>query len=133
MPKKKEEPTDNMPFGDCTFQITTANEVRLKAMSKYAMMLDYVVDADNAEKLNIDGLINSILEEGMVKRLKELSKKHGFESPEDFVESLLACQDGEETAYEIKEQERSFYQKMHDEILSHISVEDNSKQKSFEF
>ena len=124
MAKNVRKPTDNVEAGDCTFPITFPNEVMLRALSKYAMMLDYVTNAKEEEQLNIDGLINSILYEGMTKRIKDLVKKHGFEDQQEFIDCMAACQDGEEVFVEVKNQEKVFYQTAHDEILAHIPMED---------
>ena len=128
---KPKEQTDSMSFGDCTFQITMANEVMLKALSKYAMMLDYVTNAEGEELLNVEGVINSILYNGMSKMIKDVVKKHGFENQEEFIDCMNGCQDGEEVSIEIKHHECTAYQKLHDDILSHIPVED--KQRSLTF
>jgi transcription elongation factor Elf1 len=124
---KVKESTDSMACGDCTFQITMANEVLLKALAKYSMMLDYVTHADETEQLNIEGLINAILLEGMTRRIKELAKKHCFDTQEDFIACMSSCKDGEEVAIEIRCSECNFYKKMHDEILSQIPVPDTQK------
>lgn len=124
---KAKESTDSMACGDCTFQITMANEVLLKALAKYSMMLDYVTHADETEQLNIEGLINAILLEGMTRRIKELAKKHCFDTQEDFIDCMSSCKDGEEVAIEIRCSECNFYKKMHDEILSQIPVTDTQK------
>jgi hypothetical protein len=125
------KPENNVEAGDCTFPITFPNEVMLKALSKYAMMLDYVTNAKDDEKLNIDGLINSILYEGMTKRIKDLVKKHGFEDSQEFIDCMAACKDGEEVSVEVKNQEKVFYQTAHDEILAHIPMEDRQKALPF--
>lgn len=122
--RKNGKDTDNTSFGDFKFQITTDNEIMLNALNKYSMMLDYLTYAKEEEQLNIEGLVNCILAEGMMKRIRDLAKKHSFESSQDFVDVLLSCEDGQEVANEIKNQERTFYQMTHDEILSHIPVED---------
>lgn len=116
--------TDNMKFGDCTFQITTANEIMLKALIKYSMWLDYVTAANEDEMLNVEGLINNIIAEGMQRRIKDLTKKHSFEDVEEFIDCMTCCSDGEEVASEIKSHELSFYRKTHDEILAYIPIED---------
>ena len=128
---KPKEQTDLMAFGDCSFQITMANERMLKSLSKYAMMLDYVTCAEGEKLLNVEGLINSILYNGMSRMIKDMVKKHGFEDQEDFIDCMNACKDGEEVSIEIKHHECSAYQKMHDDILAHIPLDD--KQKSLEF
>lgn len=117
------ESTDNMPFGDTSFQITTANEMMLVALIKYSQMLDLVTGAKGEEQLNVDGLINSLIAEGMTKRIKDLVKRHSFEDAQEFIESIGACNDAEEVAGEIRQHEMQFYQKTHDEILSHIPME----------
>lgn len=123
--------TDNITFGDCTFRITTANNLMLDALIKYAMMLDVITNAGDAETLNVDGVINSILAEGMAKRTKDLSKRHGFDTSGEFVETLNLCKDGEEVKAVVRDQELEMLKKTHDEILSHIPLEDS--QKKFEF
>lgn len=128
---RSKEQTDSMAFGDCTFQITTANEVMLKALTKYAMMLDYVTQAQGEDQLNVEGVLNSILYNGMSKMIKDLVKKHGFEDPTEFMDCMNGCADGEEVANEVKHHERVEYQKTHDEILSHIPLPD--KQSKFDF
>lgn len=117
------ENTDSMPFGDTSFQITTANEMMLVALIKYSQMLDFVTGAKGEEMLNVDGLINSLIADGMNRRIKDLVKKHSFEDAAEFVECLGACNDAEEVFSEIKQHEMQFYQKTHDEILSHIPLD----------
>lgn len=116
--------TDGMSFGDVSFQITTANEMMLSALITYSKMLDYVTNATGDEQLNIDGLINSLLADGMNRRIKELVKKHSFEDAKEFMDCMAECHDGEEAFGEIRQHEANFYQKTHDEILSHIPVDD---------
>ena len=128
---KKKEETDSMAFGDCTFKITTANEIMLNALSKYAMMLDYVTQSQGEDSLNVEGVINNILYNGMSRMMKDLVKRHGFESSEEFIDCMRACQDGEEVMNEIKHHECTEYQRLHDDILAHIPVED--KQTKFDF
>ena len=128
---KVKEQTDSMAFGDCTFQITTANEVMLKALTKYAMMLDYVTQAQGEDQLNVEGVLNSILYNGMSKMIKDLVKKHGFEDSIEFMDVMNSCKDGEEVANEVKHHERAEYQKVHDDILCHIPMPDT--QAKFDF
>lgn len=128
---KKKEETDSMAFGDCTFKITTANEIMLNALSKYAMMLDYVTQSKGEDSLNVEGVINNILYNGMSRMMKDLVKRHGFESSEEFIDCMRSCQDGEEVMNEIKHHECTEYQRLHDDILAHIPVED--KQSKFDF
>lgn len=121
---KEIENTDSMPFGDTSFQITTANEMMLVALIKYSQMLDFVTGAKDEELLNVDGLINSLIADGMNRRIKDLVKKHSFEDTQEFIDCIGACNDAEEVFGEIKQHEMQFYQKTHDEILSHIPLED---------
>lgn len=119
--------TDLLASGECTFVITTANEVLLKSLSKYSMMLDFITGAGDEELLNVDGLINSILEEGMTRRIKDLVKKHSFEDAQEFIDCMASCEGGEDVSKEIASHEKNFYQKSHDEILSHIPMDDGQK------
>lgn len=127
MPKKTIENTDAMAFDSYSFQITSGNAVMLAALTKYAQMLDFITNADENEQLNIDGLFNSIICEGMTRRIKDLVKRHSFESQEDFIDSMTYAKDGAAVAEVIKQKEMDFYQKNHDEILSHIPIEDDQK------
>jgi len=128
MPKKTIENTDAMAFDSYSFQITSGNAVMLAALTKYAQMLDFITNADESEQLNIDGLFNSIICEGMTRRIKDLVKRHSFESQEDFIDSMTYAKDGAAVAEVIKQKEMDFYQKNHDEILSHIPIEDDQKE-----
>jgi hypothetical protein len=103
----------------------------LDSLIKYAMMLDIATNAGVEEQLNVDGVINSLLSEGMIKRVKDLSKRHGFDSSSDFVETLNLCKDGEEVKAVVREQELEMLKKTHDEILSHIPLEDSQKKLEF--
>jgi F0F1-type ATP synthase delta subunit len=126
MPKKDKlsQSEENVSKEDCTFQITFGNAIMLNALCKYSQMLDYIVSSPSEEKLDINGLLNSILAEGMTKRIKDLVKKHGFEEVNEFIDLVGGSHNEEELFALIKEQERIFYQKMHDEILSHMPIED---------
>lgn len=119
--------TDSMVFDTYQFQITSGNAVMLSALVKYAQMLDYVTNSDESEQLNIDGLINSILAEGMIRRIKDLVKRHNFESQEDFIGNMTCARDGNAAQNIVHQKELEFYQKTHDEILSHIPIEDDQK------
>lgn len=124
---KSLESTDAMSADSISFDITMANQMMLTALAHYSDMLDYVTQARDEDKLNIDGLINSLIAEGMTKRIKDLVKRHSFDSQEEFIDVMCGCNDAEETLSEVKSHEASAYQKMHDEILSHIPVEDAQK------
>lgn len=128
MPKRKTEPTDAMAFDTYSFQITSGNATMLSALVKYSQMLDYVTGASEDELLNIDGLINSILDEGMTRRIKDLVKKHSFESADEFIDCMTYCKSGEDVFNEIKQHEKNFYQMTHDEILSQVPLLDNQKE-----
>lgn len=122
--------TDIESKGDVTFVITAANEQRLRALCKYSEMLDYIVNAD--EKASVDGLINSLLEQAMIKRINELYKRHGFDSANDFIERIESCADGEEVRSEVVEAEAVSYKRAHDEILSHVPVPSDQMELPFE-
>lgn len=129
---KGKEQTDLMSFGDCTFQITTANEMMLSALSKYAQFLDYKTNAAKDEQLNIDGLINSILSSAMERRIKELVKQYGFDGADDFIDVMTHCEDGEEVSVELSNHARIALQKEHDEILSHIPMDSPQRELPFQ-
>jgi hypothetical protein len=59
-------------------------------------------------------------------------KRHGFADSQEFIDCLCACEDGEDVAVEIKNQEKVFYQNSHDEIFSHIPVEDRQQKLPFQ-
>ena len=129
---KTKEHTDLMSFGDCTFQITTANEMMLSALSKYAQFLDYKTNPAPDEQLNIDGLINSILSAAMERRIKELVKQYGFDGADDFIDVMTHCEDGEEVSVELSNHARIALQKEHDEILSHIPMDSPQRELPFQ-
>ena len=79
---------------DCTFRMTVSNNIKLMALAKYAMMLDWVTNAKGEECLNTDGIINLILDEGMTRRVKDIAKKHGFYDSDDFITTMGDCGDG---------------------------------------
>lgn len=130
MGKKKEE-TDSMAFGDCTFKISVDNNRMLSAFSKYAMMLDFVTHSQGEDSLSIEAFLNMILYDGMKKLLKDLVKRHGFYDLDEFMNCMMSCSDGEEVSVQIRNHESAEYQKLHDDIMSHIPVED--KQNKFDF
>lgn len=58
------EYTHTLNTGECTFQITGANDIALRVMGKYMTMLDNVASSmGGSDLLNMDGLINFLLEE----------------------------------------------------------------------
>ena len=116
--------TGNMAWGDYTFKITVDNMLNLETLCKYAQMLDWVTHSVEADRLNIDGVVNEVLSEALSKRVKELAKKHGFESAHDFTEALDDCQDGEDVEHVIRESEQAAYQRARTRILAHIPFED---------
>lgn len=129
---KRKEETDLMAFGDCTFQITAANETMLSALSKHAQFLDYQVSKKgNCEQLNLDGLVNKILYDAMKRRINELVKEFGFDDVDDFIDVMAHCADGEEVAIELDNHTFNKYQKQHDEILSHIPMDSGQKELPF--
>lgn len=128
---KKKEETDSVAFGDCTFKISVDNNRMLSAFSKYAMMLDFVTHSQGEDSLSIEAFLNMILYDGMKKLLKDLVKRHGFYDLDEFMNCMMSCSDGEEVSVEIRKHESAEYQKLHDDIMSHIPVED--KQNKFDF
>ncbi len=117
---------------DCNFRMTTSNHIKLQALAKYAMMLDWVTNAKGEECLNTDGIINLILDEGMTRRVKDIAKKHGFYDSDDFITTMSDCGDGEEVTYAVRFKERNYLQRAHDEILKHIPGDDKQKDLPFD-
>ena len=129
---KTKEETDLMGFGDCTFQITTGNEMMLSSLAKYAQYLDFRVKAGQDEQLNLDGLVNKILSDAMERRIKELVKQYGFDNRDDFIDVMTHCADGEEVAIELANHIQIALQKEHDEILAHIPMDSNQRELPFQ-
>ena len=115
-----------------SFRITGINMNMLQALSKYAQMLDHVTNAAEDERLNVEGVINSILNDGMTKEIKDICKRHGFIDMEDFMESMSECRDGEEVAHTCKLRESIKLKKDHDKILAHIPIDDKQCRIPFE-
>lgn len=122
----------NVSFSDCSFKISKGNLVQLNVLLRYAMMLDFVADADGANTINIDGLINSILDECTTKRIKDLTKRHGFDSSQEFMSTLTACMDGEEVYSEIKKHELETLHQQHAAILRYVPAESRQMDLPFE-
>ena len=79
------EYTDTLNTGECTFQITGANDIALRVMGKYMMMLDNVASSmGGSDLLNMDGLINFLLDDALNRNIKEIVKRHGFANSSDF-------------------------------------------------
>lgn len=108
--------------GEFVFNITSSNFAMLMVMERYTMMLDYVTQSDETTVLNLDGIVNYILDNYLQKHLAGLSKKHGFQNMEEFLQSLSECRDGEEVNAVVKQHEREKYQIDHDAILAQIPV-----------
>ena len=93
----KKEQTDLLRAGECTFGITGSNDMMLRALMKYTMMLDTVaIQVGDEEQLTMDGLINFLLDDAINRNIKEIIKRHGFEDRNDFYDSIATCQSGEE-------------------------------------
>lgn len=108
----------------CEFRITGFNLDMLNALTKYAMMLDHVTNAQPDEQLNVDGVINTILDEGLKREIKDLIKQHGFMDMDEFIETMRDCQDGEEVHHACKYRESMKLKRAHDKILAQIPIED---------
>ncbi len=118
---KDERPTAK---DTCEFKITGFNLDMLNALCKYAMMLDHVTHAEPDEQLNVDGVINTILNKGLKREIKDIIKRHGFMDIEDFIISMSGCEDGAEVAHVVRQRENSRISIEHARILSQIPVED---------
>jgi len=120
--------------GVMSFEVTDSNNMKLRALIVYAQVLDYVVSQTekNAETLNADAVINSLLDDITDKRIKELVKRHGFESDNEFIEVVGACRNAEEALSVIKEAEISYYKASHEHILSQVPFDDKQLKLSFD-
>ncbi|MBQ8037908.1 MAG: hypothetical protein IJ268_13035 [Proteobacteria bacterium] len=117
---------------DCNFRMTKGNHIKLKALAKYAMMLDWVTNAKGEDCLNTDGILNLILDEGMTRRIKDIAKKHGFYDSDDFITTMSDCGDGDEVTYAVRYKEQNYLKRAHDEILKHIPIDDKQKDLPFD-
>lgn len=127
-PKQETEPS----FGDCTFQIMPDNEMGLASLAKYAQYLDYKTNSGQGETLNIDGLINQLLSDGIERKIKEHVKQYGFDDKDEFMDVMIHCADGEEVAIELANHIQAKLQKEHDEILAHIPMDSPQKELPFQ-
>lgn len=121
----------NSEFKDFSFRISSENMIMLCAMVKYCQMLDYVSNADDNEKISMDGIVNSIIALHMAREFKVLAKKHGFDTVNQFTSRLIGCDDGAAVYDEIQKQEFLSLCATRNVILSHTPVE--SKQKTINF
>ena len=115
------------PDGVCSFEITENNNRKLKALLKYAEMLDYIAQKSAQEpidSINADGVINELLDDITDKRVKALAKKHSFEDDQDFIDCLGMCENAERAFEIIQNSERAYYRKAHAKILEQIPVDD---------
>lgn len=112
--------------GDITFEVTESNERKIKALAMYSQVLDLIVGGD--EKLSIDGLINSLIDEITDKRIKAIKSKHGFDDENDVIEILCSSQDAAAALSSIRMSEKLSYKRMKDSILAQMPVLDGQKE-----
>lgn len=124
--------------GICSFEITDSNNRYLRALTMYTRMIDLVC-ADIAsngqephEPLNADGLINAILDDAFKSKVRELVKRHGFGSENEFVELIGACADAKDVLHIVRNAENNYYIKQHRIVLEQIPVEDRQRDIDFE-
>lgn len=122
---KTKKVASNKEAGTVTFIISEPNERALKAITKYMQRTEYLIKPD--ELITIDGIINYALECAFSARIKDLVKKHGFGSSNDFIDIVCACQDGEEVDRCITEAESVEMRKDYYRILSQIPLPDTQK------
>lgn len=112
--------------GDITFEVTESNERKIKALAMYSQVLDLIVGGD--EKLSLDGLINSLIDEITDKRIKAIKAKHGFDDENDVIEILCGSQDAAAALSSIRMSEKLSYKRMKDSILAQMPVLDGQKE-----
>ena len=116
---------------ECHFLMTYDNHRKLAAMKKYAMFLEVATDSRD-EPLSIDGIINTIIAEGITRSLKEIAKKHGFYDVTEFVEIMADCTDGEKAFMMIQYKERKYMERTMGVIKANTPVEDKQKDLPFD-
>lgn len=117
--------TDKLNAGECTFQLTGSNDIMLRMLAKYMMMLEYVASStgDEESKLNIDGLINYLLDEALDRTIRDIVKRHGFGGKDDFFQCISECEDGEEVRAYCEQRQNNQLLKMHNDILAQIPMD----------
>ena len=122
---KKKQTESNKEAGIVSFCITETNEKYLNAITKYLQRTEYILKPE--ETVTIDGVINDALECAFLSKIKSLTKKHGLNSENDFVEMINLCKDGEEVFNFIQEAETNEMKRDYDKILSQIPMPDMQK------
>lgn len=123
----KKEQMKMVDTGDAfQFNITATNFTLVGVFELYSKMLDYVTNSDETTELSLDGVMNYILDKYLTKHIRDLSKKHGFESIEEFCDCICQCGDGKQVFDVINQHERDRYQADHDDIFSHIPVRERT-------
>ena len=121
----KKEQTDLLRAGECTFGITGSNDMMLRALMKYTMMLDTVASqVGDEEQLTMDGLINFLLDDAINRNIKEIIKRHGFEDRNDFYDSIATCQSGEEVKAVCEDREKTKLMTMREQIREQMPIDD---------
>lgn len=127
------EQTDVLNVGELTIGFTGGNDMRLRALIRYAQFLDFRIgeDGESGEGLSVDGLVNYLLSNAMDKMIKDIIKKHSFDGEDDFYDTVAGCKNGEELEVAIREKERAAAEKLHGEILAYVPIDDGQKCLSF--
>lgn len=127
--KKKKDVTQEVPLsslgGDTVqFRVSNDNMRAIEALCKYAQMLDLVTNAEDGERLSIDGVVNDLLNDATGKRLQKIVKKHGFVDLDDAIQTLNDCADAVEVVAAVRNAEKAAYEREHSRILAHVPIED---------
>ena len=115
----------NKEAGIVSFCITETNEKYLNAITKYLQRTEYILKPD--EMVTIDGVINDALECAFLSKIKNLTKKHGMNNENDFVDMINGCKDGEEVCTFIQAAEATEMKRDYEKILSQIPIPDMQK------
>lgn len=115
---------DNISIDTLQFKVSADNMRAIEALCKYAQMLDLVTNAEDDEKLSVDGVVNCLLHDASEKRLREIVKKHGFVDLDDAIQTLEDCTTADDVVAALRNAEKAAYEREHMRILAHVPIED---------
>lgn len=116
------------------FNCTQLNLDRISAFMRYCEMLSMIAkqDPDCTDDLDFNGFMNSLLDEILSKKVKEIIKRHSFFDEAEFIDGMKNCANPGETRAFIDSVEHRYYMKEYNRILSFMPIEDNQKTLPFE-
>lgn len=130
MAKPKKDESSQMTAGDITFAINGYNERMLKVYAKYIQFVETKAETKESGCL-MDGVINELLYISLIKKLTEITKRHGFENVESLIQAIEPSKSVDETSTQIIFAEQNYYEKLSKNVYSHIPLPDNQKKFGF--